>query len=825
MVSYLLLFSASACATTGAAPKNWDGSHALLADTSINDLNCSLRCNQAQGGVAAGTLDPTRVARLNRGLERQARDRSIGRWTMQATGVLLDSTIGALPIIGPSITRSVSFLEGEMVNQANTNMRRLVDAQVRDLMYSGRSGPEVRGDASQIISSLIGPQSQFPSLFKESTAYDSLQDAALQYLATRVDELTRQGNIQAGNLNQVRGEVASNLQQLQQLRARLEEVEQQRSSITATNSAPAPGPDQPILVRETSLRIRAAQVATYGAEASRQLGAAADIIQQLGGDSRGVRTAANVIGVAAGLAASYANPLYLLPTLASAGSLFGGGGGPDPYLKAILAQIQQLRKEIAEFREEVREQHQLEMETLGAIQSGLIGLLAEIQTNQDQGLGSCWNLLPNPYDITVLGEPTDLPRDYAWSPAGATTRVQPALLNARELRPASYADIQAFYGRRSSQIDSCLLVLGQLYSGGPQLGSRLRLSTVIELAAEGSPNAHRVQLGQPLYQSYRHALALQSHMRQIEPLLRNGRAAETELGRQNLLAWGLSAPSPTVVSLHRKLANLSSIASDLVNTYPQARTAQGGMRLNEFREWVTSQPVDAEYVATTSSLVLLAAWWHEFASDRGLRDLNQITIGDAGETVSRLHRALHAVRIALAQQAALEGDLLLEVFGAWLDRKSTPPPFVDPPSADWWHQEAPRLFTQIVRQNPLLAHNLGLYWVSGRIGDGSTWPYEVAWNVQHSSVLLEQVLGNLPGRLVWRENRWWLVLPNASPEVGIPLPTPVELRKGEFAQSLTTQTLVILEAQLSRELALYEVPPTPEGTELRNAARAGLLRL
>jgi hypothetical protein len=88
-----------------------------------------------------------------------------------------------------------------------------------------------------------------------------------------------------------------------------------------------------------------------------------------------------VLDAAAELAKGLANPLAFLPAVARVFGIFGSQG-PDPILAEMMKGFKGVNEHVKILREELKAAHQITLEEIRALQSGVFGLLAFLKDDQ-----------------------------------------------------------------------------------------------------------------------------------------------------------------------------------------------------------------------------------------------------------------------------------------------------------------------------------------------------------------------------------------------------------------------------------------------------------
>jgi len=833
---------------------------------------CNLQCTTILSGDAPlQSPDPVKLRAAADYLGAEARHDDVTIDMLRANDWLVTSAVSVVPFVGGIAEKALDQLE----SSANASLQQLararIDRQLDNLFDNGKGKNDIKGQASQIVDQLIGPDSLFvQQLSLQPTQYDELQRYALKRLANDIDlsDEERKKNIipemSFDELVRQQVKLQSEIAGLSKSVAALRVLNEGMgvSAQHARNSFRSASTAAESVAAQRALRVETRLAAGYGLVASKQLGAASILLHALKVDPKvvhAVSTASSALQIASGLVGSFANPLTLLPSLASAVGLFGPQTqGPNPTELEILEQLKRIRQQLFDLKAEIENDHKETMDKLSNIEAGVFGLLDILEDETQRRMSRCQNVIPTWRELApslaVPDNTNEPPISPVWSWKLTAGREDRILLNANELQPTALSAVRRIYQDHDTELPSCLDVLAELFPDGMSESAfrTFAISSTVSLAEKIGANEQR----SPLYSRYQRSIAL---LHWYDQNLVGG-----VLGAANDNALlSLFFPAITVADIDWKVNNLARLAQRLGK-------AQSNPGLKSLATYMKGEPLDWELVGRAVGFVSLTSWWYNFLGP-GDKLVAKGTV--PSEALSELRSALALLHVTLAQQATMSGDIILPVAYQLLvgddilnarnrllrNRSDTD---------EWWKDDAPLTFAALMTYNSTFRRNLGLYFAHRRLAltGHSILSYRVAYGQLTDPTWLNAVLGNVgtfradPKSGTWsvtigsgytlrfadgklKDPAWlaavfgndasftpdpkrsgaWIVTIRP---VELPLPTPDELNGGVLSQPDSFQALAPLEVQIDQELvrytALLEASPEERAT-LLSVARAGLL--
>lgn len=727
--------------------------------------------------------------RVNSRFIQYKRDQNIAITILKGNNVIVRSVANLVPVLGEVAGWGLDEIEKMAKEGRDKTGRIILRRALEDLKTSGELEAFDRiPSAEQKAELLLGPDSPFGPL-DDPDVLNEVQSFLIKELAKDVDALMSGVLMNAGEIAEAREGLHGISKQLADVKATREAGKE--------HSVPTVGADVTEAAAKgsnpTGKRVRADrellrqvdQFARRARLASQQSAELAKLFDRIGSPdlAKGANFVAGATNLAAGVAASYANPAMILPTL-NAGFDFIDGLGlsgkprPDP----VLESLKQIIAMLDQIYEQMEKNHQEILARFDRIERNQMVSLAFIRETLAANVDVCRNVL--------VGKLDDKNR----------------LLPSASIEFDNYAELLSFYNKHHTDIPQCIDGLNVVFKSGSDLSDAM----IITPAEIESLDA--IAGGDVFLEAYRSkidnyfALGEIGFWKMVDSILQD----------KSLLTLG--QPSSTVEELNAKIENFDPDDDFSPDTLPAFQQESTRFVLSNRKNLVS--PLKAQIYA--GSLVGVHSFYELTKEDaKKILTLDEIFDLDGSKTagLDRLNRALDVLDTAILQQVLVSGDILLPALYAietqqWELLRSLPVVHQNVDRVDFSDPETQAALRDmagnVLAKNSLLAQNFALYSLYRDVSATGKDPlifYPLL--AQTNPALLEEVTSHgwdfeysVNEDLATGIFKGWRIVHRG---MNIPLPNAASLARGQLLLSEPVVDLLHLRERVLAEIAGYHL--------------------
>ena len=280
-------------------------------------------------------LDAQKVHDLNAELKNMRANDDYGMTLFKLDNEIVKGIAGLVPILGGVTNVALGKLEEVAQGKVNEAAAKRLDRRLGELLNAGKTPHDLHANATDIIESLLGENSQFyKDLDLKRSEYDVMQDYAIKALAKRVDELTKhqvkaKDLIRAGKTEAELKAMKSDIKELLATKRELQNngVNEMQATSTEVEKTADEVVKKNIAADEAQQEFneQMKQFSTSAEKAAKQFASASRIMGKLGVPQDtvdAVADAGGVLEISAGVAASFTDPFLILPTVEKVFGLF-----------------------------------------------------------------------------------------------------------------------------------------------------------------------------------------------------------------------------------------------------------------------------------------------------------------------------------------------------------------------------------------------------------------------------------------------------------------------------------------------------------------------
>lgn len=832
-------------------------SHSLSAgkDYIKNKQMCSLACEQVVASShSSGAQTADRVTQSSADLRKkyikmaddfvQHRDRiDWGGMLLKSNTFMVKEIVGGVPVIGSMMEKGLDHID-KVYDQNQVTMRRSVARQhLKDLekalndpnlgKFKTLSVQERAALVSTVADAVLG--NRFNDI-DDPEIRDDLQNMVIKALAEEIEViagLAEQHEEAIALLMQDSREIQKHRRQIKTLRQDLEKVATSQKERVATLSAEAGGKRQDAeAAMEQVKQMSAMTIAQMSRDCGEQFSAASNILNRIGLPEAGKAAAfmAGAANLVAGVAASYVNPMAILPTISGALSLFGGSSDSGDETREMQRQILEA---LAELSKQIDKNHGEVMTKLRRIEGNQLISMAQLSEIIVGEAPLCADLIPK--DKLDDRNLPDLRKDL-WFTTMEEFREHVQRYAADSIEPC-LSSLNLAFARPSPDFPS------QLFQLIPTSGGDLSSAQVDALNKAAS--LHRDMI----------AVVKAAFLPQSLPAFAVPAMGSAEINGKVVRLIQRTEQADRLNASNR----LNRILENIANPPPAAdpRELLSLPITISFRTFF-ELPLNSRAIYVAGTRLLGAYPYFEMRDFLNAEPDDDTPRSHVG--LERLDIALEHTDVAIAQQTVLGGDMLLEVMRAFLVGETdllrvkylpyvsgsangklvveksyaarTPIAWLI--NQEWLKEDQAsvrKMFEDLIGRNPLLAANYAMHYVSEglRRGGHTVFSYDRALSYGTDPGLLHKVIGTTH-QLIRSDKE--------DPEKGIPkgwymkvgetpiaLPTTKDMMAGTFFVTPELAELMLLKDRLLNAKASFRfagIPPTPDSETLRELLLVGL---
>jgi len=319
-----------------------------------------------------------------------------------------------------------------------------------------------------------------------------------------------------------------------------------------------------------------------------------------------------------------------------------------------------------------------------------------------------------------------------WSWVNTPNDPPATVINADQLRPASFVDIQRIWGAHSTQITLCLNALDTFY---PPTISGVHDFDVLDGKNSGMVDVTKAD------SKTKAKLWLNSWIVQTQNLYQHINDNTKVL---------LFVPVASASDLDWKINHMDQMPGAIIK-----RTEEHNPGLfTTLNTYAWEIAVDADSVAHTAAFVVMNNWWNDFIQKGDISKTYADSLKNSSEVGNiRLNSTLDMMQLAMAQQSAISGDLLLAIAYEKLSgdtslqirQRMFPVEKAVPGTDAWWNNNALGEIVGWINSNTLLKNNMGIFFAHRRMLDPtnpnrSLFGYQVAYAAVQDPTWMSRIL-------------------------------------------------------------------------------------
>lgn len=194
---------------------------------------------------------------------------------------MVTTAVSSVPLIKEVATTAFNALEGKVSSTVQDAAVKRLNTELARLLDTGEPSTTIKGNASSIVDSLLGPNSEFvTALGLHPTEYQALQTAAIHSLAIAVDNLERMSSDQRAaealsddQLRQMTGNLAQLRQSVSIMSDQITDIDASSADDTQVSQdiKNASTPETKSVIVQTSALAKTERVAALGDIFSKQM--------------------------------------------------------------------------------------------------------------------------------------------------------------------------------------------------------------------------------------------------------------------------------------------------------------------------------------------------------------------------------------------------------------------------------------------------------------------------------------------------------------------------------------------------------------------------